>query len=128
MRWASAPPSVAPASTAGGPDCTGVRRVCITSGTGGAGAGGAIAFGGNVEAPRSGFSMSIAPPHFEHLVRALGRSPSLDSSNLNLDWQLGQTTIMNGHLHSPRRATAGASALGTDGTEDNTNPTDPAAR
>ena len=108
MRWASAPPRVAPASTDGGPGWTGVWRVCITSGTGGAGTGGAISFGGSVEAPSSGFSMSIAPPHFEHLVRALGRSPSFDSSNLNLDWQLGQTTIMNGSLHSPRRATAGA--------------------
>jgi hypothetical protein len=71
--------------------------------------------------------MSIAPPHFEHLVRAFGRSPSLDSSNLNLDWQLGQTTIIDDHLHSPRRATAGA-WLRTDATEDNTNPPDPAAR
>ena len=87
-----------------------------------------MAFGGSVEAPSSGFSMSIAPPHFEHLVRAFGRSPSFDSSNLNLDWQLGQTTIIGGHLHSPRRATAGASTLETDGTEDNTNPPDPAAR
>jgi hypothetical protein len=32
----------------------------------------------------------------------------LDSSNLNLDWQLGQTTIMNDSLHWPRRATAQA--------------------
>jgi hypothetical protein len=56
----------------------------------------------------SGFSISIAPPHFEHFVRAFGRSPSLDSSNLNLDWQLGQTTIIGTHLLSARRAAAGA--------------------
>jgi hypothetical protein len=65
----------------------------------------ATAFGGSVEAPISGFSISIAPPHFEHFVRALGRSPSLDSSNLNLDWQLGQTTIIATHLRAPCGAT-----------------------
>jgi hypothetical protein len=88
---------------------------------------GGSSFGGSVEAPSIGFSISIAPPHFEHLVRAFGRSPSLDSANLNLDWQLGQTTIIDGHLHSLRRATAGAGS-GTDGREDNTNPSNAAAR
>ena len=87
---------------AGAPGCTGVLRVESVSGT----AGGAISGpGGSVEVPISGFSISIAPPHFEHFVRALGRSPSLDSSNLNLDWQLGQTTIIATHLRAPRGAT-----------------------
>jgi hypothetical protein len=67
-------------------------------------------FGGSVDEPSRGFSISMAPPHFEHLVRALGRSPSLDSSNLNLDWQLGQTTIIDRYLHSPRHAAAGGLA------------------
>src|SRR4249920_2127627 len=106
MRCASPAPSVAPASGAEAPagDCTGVLRVDCASGAG-ATTGGATAFGGSVEAPISGFSISIAPPHFEHFVRALGRSPSLDSSNLNLDWQLGQTTIIATHLRAPCGAT-----------------------
>src|SRR5262245_7973958 len=108
MRCASAPPSVAPASEAAGvgAGCTGVLRVEAVSATGGTLGGGIAALGGSVEAPISGFSISIAPPHFEHFVRALGRSPSLDSSNLNLDWQLGQTTIIAIHLRAARRATA----------------------
>jgi hypothetical protein len=80
-------------------------RVDCACGAGGGTTGGATAFGGSVEAPISGFSISIAPPHFEHFVRALGRSPSLDSSNLNLDWQLGQTTISATHLRAPCGAT-----------------------
>jgi hypothetical protein len=67
-----------------------------------------MVFGGRVDDPSSGFSMSIAPPHFEHFVRAFGRSPSFDSSNLNLDWQLGQTTIIERHLHSARPRVRGS--------------------
>ncbi len=57
--------------------------------------------GARVEEPSSGFSISIVPPHFEQRVFTLGRSPSFDSSNLYLDWQLGQTTIIATLLHSP---------------------------
>jgi len=38
--------------------------------------------GGKVIAASSGFSMSMAPPHFAHFVRARGLLPSLLSSNL----------------------------------------------
>jgi hypothetical protein len=62
----------------------------------GAGAGGAAGTvpGGSVKAPRAGFSMSMAPPHLAHLVRALGRVPSFVSSNLYRAEQDGQTMIM----------------------------------
>jgi hypothetical protein len=133
MRCASAPPSVVPGSWASGARRRRLHRVLrVESGSGAAGAGGttggATAFGGSVEAPISGFSISIAPPHFEHFVRALGRSPSLDSSNLNLDWQLGQTTIIATHLRAPCGATlfGPASPLGRQ--KDNTNPAGGAAR
>jgi hypothetical protein len=58
-----------------------------------------------VEEPSSGFSISMAPPHFEQRVLTFGRSPSFDSSNLYLDWQLGQTTIIATLLRSPRPGT-----------------------
>src|SRR2546426_8922934 len=52
-------------------------------------------------AARSGFSISIVAPHFAHRVLALGRSPSLDSSNLYRAWQAGQTMIIRPLLSSP---------------------------
>ena len=69
---------------------------------------------GMVEEPSSGFSISIVPPHFEQRVFTFGRSPSFDSSNLYLDWQLGQTTIIATLLRSPRPGTR-AARLRTDG-------------
>ena len=57
--------------------------------------------GGSVIAASSGFSISMVPPHFAHLVRARGRSPSLPSSNLYFAWQLGQTMIMSGPIIQP---------------------------
>jgi hypothetical protein len=77
-----------------------------------------------VEDPITGFSISIVPPHFEQRVFTFGRGPSFDSSNLNLDWQLGQTTIIATLLRSPHTAT-GAVGLPTMG-EDNTNQAVPA--
>ena len=77
--------------------------------------------GGMVEEPSSGFSISIVPPHFEQRVFTLGRSPSFDSSNLYLDWQLGQTTIIATLLRSPGPPrTTGLPAPDGRG-EDNTN-------
>ena len=69
----------------------GVRPVLGASSAGGGGSGGGgaasglcggMAPGGRVMAASMGFSMSMAPPHFAHLVRARGRLPSLLSSNL----------------------------------------------
>jgi hypothetical protein len=53
-------------------------------------------------APITGFSISIVPPHFAHFVRALGRVPSLDSSNLYRAEQDGQTMIIEAPLKAPR--------------------------
>ena len=47
-----------------------------------------------MNAPSSGFSISMALPHLAQRVLAFGRSPSFVSSNLYLDWQLGQTMII----------------------------------
>jgi hypothetical protein len=58
--------------------------------------------GGSVNAPSIGFSISIEPPHFAQRVFTFGRSPSRLSSNLYLDWQLGQVMIIDGS--SPRGA------------------------
>src|SRR5687767_10710068 len=54
----------------------------------------AIVPGGSVIDAIRGFSMSIEPPHFAQRVFALGRSPSLLSSNLYFAWQAGQTMII----------------------------------
>src|SRR5712691_2795274 len=78
-------------------------------GAGGVGAGawpGGGVPGGSVIAARSGFSISIVAPHFAHRVLALGRSPSLDSSNLYRAWQAGQTMIIRPLLSSPTDARA----------------------
>jgi len=56
-----------------------------------------------VDEPSSGFSISIVPPHLEQRVLTLGRSLSLDSSNLYLDWQLGQAMIIATLLRPGRR-------------------------
>src|SRR3989442_1430053 len=72
----------------------------------GAGAGGGRVPGGSVIAARSGFSISIVAPHFAHRVLALGRSPSLDSSNLYRAWQAGLTMIIRPLLSSPTDARA----------------------
>jgi hypothetical protein len=79
-----------------------VRRLGSGRGAGvGAGGGGAGSSGGIVKEPRSGFSISIVPPHFEQRVFTFGRSPSFDSSNLYLDRQAGQATIIATLLRSP---------------------------
>ena len=98
MRAAS-PPEIVADPVSGFPPggCTGVLRVRMLGsgrGAGGAAGGGAGASGGIVEEPRRGFSISIVPPHFEQRVFTFGRSPSFDSSNLYLDRQAGQATII----------------------------------
>jgi hypothetical protein len=68
-----------------------------------------------VEEPRSGFSISIVPPHFEQRVFTLGRLPSFDSSNLYLDWQLGQAMIIATLLYSPGPPSTTGGRLGRPG-------------
>jgi hypothetical protein len=97
-----------------------VRRLGSGRTGGGAAGGGAGTSGGIVEDPRSGFSISIDPPHFEQRVFTFGRSPSLDSSNLYLDWQAGQTTIIAALLRTPGPQRTGDRAPDGGG-EDNTN-------
>src|SRR5437773_5814720 len=94
------------------------RRAVSVPGAGcGGGAGGVGAAcggrvpGGRVIAARSGFSISIVAPHFAHRVLALGRSPSLDSSNLYRAWQAGQTMIIRPLLSSPTRSEEHTSEL-----------------
>jgi hypothetical protein len=125
MRAASPPAIVAePASGFPSAGWTGVRCVRrLVSGRGaGAGGdgGGAGSSGAIVEEPTSGFSISIVPPHFEQRVLTFGRSPSFDSSNLYLDRQAGQATIIATLLRSPGSARTRLPAPDDRG-EDNTN-------